>query len=66
MHSLRRLANYHKLTLWTNSVLDAARHIYEANGFRLVSEEKHTSFSHHLTGQYWELDLTNARRPASD
>ncbi|MDQ3674407.1 MAG: bifunctional helix-turn-helix transcriptional regulator/GNAT family N-acetyltransferase, partial [Gemmatimonadota bacterium] len=48
-----REANYGKLTLWTNSVLDAARHIYEANDFRLVKEEKHTSFGHNLTGQYW-------------
>lgn len=52
-----RHAKYRKLTLWTNSVLDAARHIYEATGFRLVKEEEHTSFGHRLTGQYWELQL---------
>lgn len=48
---------YVRLTLWTNSVLDAARHIYEATGFRLVGSEEHESFGHRLTGQYWELAL---------
>ncbi|HMH26870.1 MAG TPA: helix-turn-helix domain-containing GNAT family N-acetyltransferase [Gemmatimonadaceae bacterium] len=53
-----RKAGYRKLTLWTNSVLDAARHIYESVGFELVKEEKHSSFGHNLTGQYWSLDLS--------
>jgi GNAT superfamily N-acetyltransferase len=52
-----RKAGYRKLTLWTNSVLDAARHIYESAGFRLVKEEKHSSFGHNLSGQFWELAL---------
>ena len=63
-----RKAGYRKLTLWTNSVLDAARHIYESAGFRLVKEEKHSRFGHNLTGQYWSLDLSasgSGRDPAS-
>ena len=50
---------YSKLTLWTNDILHAARHIYQTAGFVLLSEEKHHSFGHDLVGQYWALDLRN-------
>ena len=52
-----RRSSYKTLTLWTNSVLDAARRIYEKQGFKLVEEEKHHSFGHDLLGQNWELAL---------
>jgi DNA-binding MarR family transcriptional regulator/GNAT superfamily N-acetyltransferase len=52
-----RSRGYKTLTLWTNSVLDAARHIYEGQGFKLVEEEEHHSFGRDLVGQNWELAL---------
>ncbi|HET8911561.1 MAG TPA: bifunctional helix-turn-helix transcriptional regulator/GNAT family N-acetyltransferase [Ktedonobacteraceae bacterium] len=48
---------YKKLTLWTNSVLVEARHIYEKTGFKLVAEEAHHSYGHDLIGETWELIL---------
>jgi DNA-binding MarR family transcriptional regulator/GNAT superfamily N-acetyltransferase len=55
--SFARRAGYRTLTLWTNSVLHAARHIYEKVGLRLVEEERHHSFGRDLVGQTWNLEL---------
>jgi DNA-binding MarR family transcriptional regulator/N-acetylglutamate synthase-like GNAT family acetyltransferase len=57
-----RAFGYKKMTLWTNDILDAARHIYLAQGFKLVKEEHHHSFGKDLVGQYWELDLDSLDR----
>jgi hypothetical protein len=45
------------MRLWTNSVLEAARHIYLSRGFVLVEEEPHHSFGVDLVGQVYELSL---------
>ena len=52
-----REAGYRTLTLWTNSVLDAARRLYQQAGFRVVGTERHRSFGHDLTSETWELAL---------
>jgi DNA-binding MarR family transcriptional regulator/GNAT superfamily N-acetyltransferase len=52
-----REVGYHKITLWTHSVLTAARHIYEQAGFVLVESTKHDEFGKVLVGESWDLDL---------
>jgi DNA-binding MarR family transcriptional regulator/GNAT superfamily N-acetyltransferase len=50
-------ARYQKMTLWTQSILHAARHIYKQAGFQVVGEGLHHNFGKDLTGETWELDL---------
>ena len=45
------------MTLWTQSILHAARNIYKQTGFQVVREEKHQSFGKDLTAETWDLDL---------
>jgi DNA-binding MarR family transcriptional regulator/GNAT superfamily N-acetyltransferase len=52
-----RTCGYKKMTLWTQSILHAAHHIYQQAGFRLVAEEPHHSFGVDLVGQTWEMEL---------
>ncbi len=52
-----RERGYKRMTLWTQSILTGARHIYAKAGFEKVSEEAHHSFGHDLIGETWEIDL---------
>ena len=52
-----RQAGYGSITLWTQSILVAAREIYQRAGFQCVGEEKHHSFGVDLVGETWQLEL---------
>jgi DNA-binding MarR family transcriptional regulator/GNAT superfamily N-acetyltransferase len=52
-----RQVGYRRIRLWTNSLLLAARGIYERAGYTLRTSEPHRSFGHDLVGETWELSL---------
>jgi DNA-binding MarR family transcriptional regulator/N-acetylglutamate synthase-like GNAT family acetyltransferase len=52
-----RGAGYRKTTLWTHSVLTAARHIYQSAGFKLMRSEKHQSWGQPVDSEHWDLEL---------
>jgi DNA-binding MarR family transcriptional regulator/GNAT superfamily N-acetyltransferase len=52
-----RAAGYRKITLWTHSVLIAARHIYQKAGFTLMRSEEHRSWGHPVVSEHWDLEL---------
>jgi len=52
-----RARGYRKITLWTQSILVAARKIYQDAGFVLVATEPHRSFGQSLVGETWEREL---------
>jgi GNAT superfamily N-acetyltransferase len=56
---------YKKITLWTQSILVAARRIYQKAGFCLVEEKANRQFGKDLVSQTWELDLTENGRAKS-
>jgi DNA-binding MarR family transcriptional regulator/GNAT superfamily N-acetyltransferase len=52
-----RACGYRTITLWTQSILVAARKIYQDAGFVLEATEPHRSFGQSLIGETWELKL---------
>jgi GNAT superfamily N-acetyltransferase len=52
-----RQYGYRKIRLWTQSILVAARKIYQDAGFVLVATEPHRSFGQSLVGETWEMEL---------
>jgi len=55
--SFAKAVGYRKITLWTNSVLHAARCIYRKSGYKLVRKEKYHDWGHDLVSETWELKL---------
>ncbi len=52
-----RAAGYTRITLWTHSVLSAARHVYESAGFQLTSSEPRHTWGKDVVAEFWDLEL---------
>ncbi|MBX9827699.1 MAG: bifunctional helix-turn-helix transcriptional regulator/GNAT family N-acetyltransferase [Xanthobacteraceae bacterium] len=52
-----KACGYRGITLWTHSVLTAARHVYRKAGFTLTSSEKRKSFGKPVVSEIWDLKL---------
>ena len=52
-----REVGYKKITLWTHSILTAARHVYEKAGFKLMRSEKHKSWGRPVVSEHWDMEL---------
>ena len=53
-----RARGYRRITLWTHSILAAARRLYAAEGYRITASAPLEAFGTHLTEETWDLDLT--------
>ncbi|MDR7297731.1 GNAT superfamily N-acetyltransferase [Pelomonas aquatica] len=52
-----RAAGYQRILLWTQSALTAARALYAAQGYRLITSEAVNSFGQDVISETWELLL---------
>ncbi|MET0269361.1 MAG: helix-turn-helix domain-containing GNAT family N-acetyltransferase [Sphingomonas sp.] len=53
-----RETGYRRITLWTHTVLDAARRVYARNGFQCIETAIHQEFGAPVQGETWVLTLT--------
>lgn len=52
-----KLSGYRKITLWTQSNLHAAKHVYQRAGFVKVHEEPYDGIGRNLISETWEITL---------
>ncbi|MDJ0801845.1 MAG: GNAT family N-acetyltransferase [Desulfobacterales bacterium] len=57
-----RQKKYARVFLWTFEGLDAARHLYESLGFRLIHQQNGTQWGTTVTEQRFELDAPGFKR----
>ncbi|GGD69678.1 hypothetical protein GCM10010990_19020 [Croceicoccus mobilis] len=52
-----RGAGYRRIALWTHSVLESARRLYAAEGYRIVATEMQDKFGKPEQSEHWLLEL---------
>jgi DNA-binding MarR family transcriptional regulator/GNAT superfamily N-acetyltransferase len=52
-----RAAGYSRMRLWTHTILEGARRIYQRAGFSIVSVDSHDHFGETIQGEIWEMSL---------
>jgi len=55
--SFARKSGYQKMTLWTHSILAAARRTYEKAGFTLTSSEPRHTWGKDVVAEFWDMKL---------
>lgn len=55
--SFARAAGYLRMTLWTNDILSAARHLYAARGWTLAEANPVEQFGQKMVSETWTVEL---------
>jgi DNA-binding MarR family transcriptional regulator/GNAT superfamily N-acetyltransferase len=53
--SFARNSGYERMRLWTHTIQQSARNLYEAAGFKVVETVEEDNFGMKMTGEIWEL-----------